>query len=84
MSKMQAILSTRAINLLCKLFSEYRSGALTKPTLDDLRDELGAEEYRRFEADLKAAMHRTNAWKAVTQIIGAAMEHKRVASQRGA
>ena len=43
MSKMQAILSTRAINLLCKLFSEYRSGALTKPTLDDLRDELGAD-----------------------------------------
>jgi hypothetical protein len=84
MSKMRAILTNRAINLLCKLFSEYRSGASTKPTLNDLRDELGAEEYKRFESDLSSAMRRTNAWKAVTEIIGEAMDRKRTASKRGA
>lgn len=77
MTKMQTIISNDAVNILCKLFSEYRACEPTKTTLDELREELGPAEYRNFEIDLAHNMRETNAWKAVAEIIGAAMKRKK-------
>jgi len=78
-TKMRTILSNEAVNLLCKLFSNYRAGDPTKPTLDELRRELGPAEYANFELDLSHGMRRTSSWQAVAAIIGAAMERKKKA-----
>ena len=77
MTKMRTMLSSKAVNILCKLFSQYRSGEPTKPTLDELRIELGEAEYKNFELDLAHNMRETNSWKAVAQIISEAMERKK-------
>ena len=65
--------------LLCKLFSEYRAGSETSGTLNALREALGPEEYANFESDLQQLLKKKRAWRAVEDIITAAMVRKRAA-----
>jgi uncharacterized protein (DUF2267 family) len=69
--------NNRTTNLLCELLSKYRAGEGTTATLHALRDQLGDAEYANFEKDLQALMYRQQAWKAVQQIISAALERKK-------
>jgi hypothetical protein len=85
MSDMKSVLSERALNLLCALFSAYKAGdsanqsRRVRDALDELREELGTEEYACFERDLSNEMRRKNAWQAVAAIIGAALKRKKEA-----
>lgn len=67
----------RTTLLLCELFSQYRAGQETREKLLAIRDELGDEEFRNFEADLAKLMKNRPAWKAVEVIIRAALTRKR-------
>ncbi len=86
MSEMKSILSQRGLDLLCALFSAYKAGdsptqsmSAAREALKNLREELGTEEYARFERDLRNEMRRKNAWQAVAAIIGAALKRKKQA-----
>jgi hypothetical protein len=79
--KMTAVLSPKAIELLCKLLAAYRStdssDHSSRELLHALRAELGETEYGAFENDLTRAMRKVSAWKAVSNIISAAVNRKK-------
>ena len=61
----------RAKDLLCELFAEFHCPGSTREILYSLRDELGADEFGRFQADLAKLMHQYTARIAVRMIIEA-------------
>jgi hypothetical protein len=65
--------SQHAKDLLCKLWIEFGTLGDTRTVLIELRSELGAEEFARFEKDLARGMERKSARTAVHQIIRAAI-----------
>lgn len=67
----------RVVDLMCKLFTEYRTLARTHETLIALRGELGRTEFERFEHDLVRLLNKRLACEAVRHLIIAAMERKR-------
>jgi hypothetical protein len=74
---MTSIPSTRALNAMCQLLADYKSGADTRPTLAALKEELGETEYTAFRDDLLRELKRVPAWKAVGNVIAAAIQRKR-------
>lgn len=77
MPTMTSIPSTRVLNLMCRLLGDYKAGANAKATLDELRQELGQDEYMRFRNDLLREMRQVPAWKAIGNIIAAAIQRKK-------
>lgn len=69
--------NNRQVNLLVKLFAAYRAKGETAETLRALRDELGADEFANFEADLAELMKKSRAWEAVQAIMTRALGRKR-------
>jgi hypothetical protein len=63
----------RAKDLLCHLYVEFGCWGDTRPILIDLRTELGAADFARFEEDLFRLMQSRCACSAVRTIIRAAV-----------
>jgi hypothetical protein len=61
--------SQRAKDLLCALWVEYGCWGDTRPILIELRAELGANEFGRFEHDMLRLMNRNSARKSVERIL---------------
>lgn len=83
MATMTSVPGTRAINAMCRLLADYRSQSDTRASLTDIRRELGDAEYAAFERELKREMFRVPAWKAVSNIIGAALRRKKALMDDG-
>jgi hypothetical protein len=67
--------SQRVKDLLCELFVEYGCWSLApRLILIELRKELGAEEFARFEKDLARLLEKYPARRAVAKIICAAIK----------
>jgi hypothetical protein len=65
--------SQRAKDLLCALWAEYNCCGETRQMLFDLRAEIGADEFGRFQEDMSRLMKRHCARRAVEQILRAAV-----------
>jgi hypothetical protein len=75
----------RQVDLLCKLFALYRAIEPTAERLKELREELGAQEFKHFESDLAELLKKNRAWKAIEIIIRQALVRKReMLAARGA
>jgi hypothetical protein len=77
MATLTCIPSTRAMNAMCKLLSDYKAKADNRATLAEIRQELGNADYIAFRDDMVRLMRKMPAAKAVAEIIGAAMRRKR-------
>jgi hypothetical protein len=65
--------SQRVKDLLCHLYVEFGCWGETRPILIDLRVELGAADFARFQEDLFRLMQHRCAYSAVRTIISAAV-----------